>query len=294
MEQPDTLTAGDRGLASAFYLLNATSLLEASIGVAWQAAFARAINEHVPLSRQALVFAGVWLVYAADRWLDARKPDEFLPTSYRHRFAVRHQRALLTLWAVVLLSSLTLAASCLHPEEWRGCLLLLAAALGYTVLVQSSQLTARRFVRSGAKQVAVAALFAAGVTLFVAPAGQPRVLLAPTLAFFSVALLNLLVITGREHQHERQRVQTPSLCGPCRSLGRVVTVALGAALAALAFACLQRFPTAVRPGLWGSLAASWFALLGLQQVAGKWLTTDACHVLADLALLVPPLAWLWL
>jgi hypothetical protein len=294
MEQPAALTAGDRGLASAFYLLNATSLLEASIGVAWQAAFAHAVNAHVPLSRQALVFAGLWLVYTADRWLDARKPGEYLPTSYRHRFAVRHQRALLALWGVVLLSSLALAARYLHPEEWRSCLLLLAAALGYTALVQSSQPTARWFVRSGAKQVAVAALFASGVTLFVAPAGQHRILLAPTLAFFGVALFNLLVITGREHQHERAWTRATSHCGPCRSLGRIVAVALGAALAALAFAGLERFPNAVWPGLWGTLAASWLALLGLRQVAGKWLTTDACHVLADLALLVPPLTWLWL
>lgn len=290
MEQPAARTPRVRGLVLPFYLLNATSLLEASIGVAWQAAFAHAVGQRVSGARQTLLFACLWLVYTADRWLDARKTTEFRPTSYRHRFAVRHQRGLLWVWAVVLLSSLALATRSLLPQEWRSCLLVLGVVLGYTVLVQRSQLGTHWFVRSGAKQLAVAAIFTTGITLFIWPATLPGLLLSPGLAFFGVALLNLLVITEKESQQAplRGRTAPPRVR---RWLAGVVAAAFGAALILPYF---LRLPTALKPGLWGALGVSLLALLGLHQAAGKSLTTDTCHALADFALLVPPLAWLWL
>jgi predicted small integral membrane protein len=236
-----------------------------------------------------LLFSGVWLVYTADRWLDARELKPGHHGTFRHAFARTYRTPLLAAWLVTLMASVALACLVLSRNEWLRCSGLLAAALGYTAVVQGAHPWQLRFCTSGAKQVAVAGLFASGVALFTQPGGVfPPALRAPCLGFFCLALLNLGLIATWECEHDAAAAADALVWA-----GRGVPDALLAALIGAVFlsGSLAWLAPAANPNLWRPLSAAFVMLLGLR-VFGSKLPADTQHSLADLALLAPP--WLWL
>ena len=147
--------------------------LEAPLVAAlWQRLLAQTLG--VPLGwPQTLLGAGVWLVYAADRWLDARGEGEL---SVRHTFYRRYRLPIAALWFVILALSLGLALTRLGALE-------LAAGLALSALA-SIYLLRRHGARGQPwKELEVALLFGLGGGFFPLLAGAPllphRELLAP-------------------------------------------------------------------------------------------------------------------
>jgi hypothetical protein len=283
---PESATVGV--IAGVLRWLNATALLESAVGITWQALFAGARGDHVAWSRRVLLFAGLWLVYTADRWLDARNLVPTPRTSYRHRFAHEHSRALAVCWLVVLMSSVGFAVTVLSAAEWRRGVLLVLGAVAYTVCIHFGRRRLTVLAHAGVKEVAVAGLFTLGITLFSARTeSSPLTLLAPNLAFFGLALLNLVWIAELERQQDRAHALASIAQGPVAAQSGVRALALLCVASGLSANALQ--------GAWG--APHWaafiasFAALAAVRRHGEHLSTDTSHALADAALLLPLAVW---
>ena len=99
---------------TALALWHLLSLDAPTVAALWTLFIARCSHLTLPRTALAAMFVAVWMIYAADRLLDARLLDTGLPESRtsppgleaRHRFHHRHRTAFLT---VILLGSLALA-----------------------------------------------------------------------------------------------------------------------------------------------------------------------------------------
>jgi hypothetical protein len=120
--------------------------------------------------------ATVWLIYVADRLLDAARLNLYVPHTLRHGFHLRHRKVFLPLWIVVLAINAFVVTHYLPHELLRGGLLLASAVLIYGASVHFSPLRSHMFAgaarrrpswRHIPKEVRVGFLFALGVSLSV-------------------------------------------------------------------------------------------------------------------------------
>jgi len=236
---------------------NLLSLDAPVVAVLWQILFARCFQVPVDALAATLLLATVWLIYAADRTLDAWRGDVHSP---RHEFYRRHWRALLPVWITVLGF-----AACVAAERVPGGLflrgsILLAAVAVYFALVHSSILRLH-------KEAAVGVIFALGASLVAwekvkTPADATTILL-----FSGLCWMNCIAI----QKWEGEKLDwSPS----------IAAIALACAAATLLYAH--------RPVLGGAELASAFGFLLLDRVRPR-LSADAVRVLADVALLSPVL-----
>jgi len=234
------------------------------VAIAWQLLLARAFAISIETHQALIVASGVWLGYAADRWLDARKGRTRI--SSRHRFSKRWQWSLLTAWTSLLISALSLSLLTLEPAELRRGLALTALALGYTLV---AQLGRKLCWHSAFKSIATASLVAASSALFLWPAlmGSPASLLALA-SVWLLFLLNCLLIRTWEG---------PEKSSPLPASSKLA----GAAALGLAALCLSRYPA-----ISIASALSMACLIGLHSVRER-LDGDSLRIGADLCLLTP-------
>ena len=237
---------------------NLLSLDAPLVAVLWQTLFLRCLGAPVRWLPALLLFLTVWLIYVADRLLDARTGWTKTP---RHEFYRRNFRKALNTWIVVLAATAGLVCWGLtYPVLLRG-FAMLAAVFLYLVAVH--QLSSGVWV--GLKEAAVAVLFALGTSL---PAwGSVR---SPhdalTVVLFSILCwVNCIAIEQWEN-------------GPAR-----LPVSVIAGIIAVGGLVLLHHD---RPILAGAESASLFALVLLDGMHHK-LSRDALRVLADVALLTP-------
>src|SRR5690606_5390744 len=110
-----------------------------------------------------ILAAAVWLVYAADRWIEGFLVAPGAMLTQRHDFHQRHRRPIAVIWAVVLLAGVGTALRCLDLREITAGLLLLAPVLLYLL---SHQLLHRHHPWRIPKELCIAVLFAAGTACF--------------------------------------------------------------------------------------------------------------------------------
>src|SRR5665213_2425999 len=134
---------------------NLLSLDAPIVAVLWQILFARCFQVPVDGLAALLLLLTVWLIYSADRTLDAWKGDCHSP---RHEFYRRWWRQLFPLWMSVLGLTGWLAAEHLSSGLFLRGVILLAAIGVYFALVHSG-------ILRGPKEAAVGVLFALGASL---------------------------------------------------------------------------------------------------------------------------------
>ena len=180
-------------------LLNNLCLLEPLVAIAWQAIFAKAAAVALEGHHYALLFAGLWLGYAADRWLDVRSAT---PEAPRHVFAHRHCRSFLRAWLVLFASALALAFWKLSLREWGASLALAGSGIAYLSLVHAPignphvAVWRARLLR---KELWVSVIYGAGVGVLVWCNTVPSLALLVAQALFAaLVLLNLLGIARLE------------------------------------------------------------------------------------------------
>lgn len=153
------------------------SLDAVMVAVVWQQLLMRGFCRHSS-TWPACVSLGatVWLIYVADRLLDATKLDLSVPHTLRHEFYLRHCRPFLALWILVLATTTFVVTHYLPHEILRGGLLLASAVLIYGASVHflptrshaASDLSSRFAGRVRVpKEIRVGVLFAIGVSLSV-------------------------------------------------------------------------------------------------------------------------------
>ena len=182
------------------------SLDAPSVATVWTLAVASAVGLHLPWASPAAMFIAVWMLYAADRLLDARPlPGGQTPPELeeRHRFHQRHRRAFLIVIAisacvlVALLRGIDLHAMRIYT--------LLATLLGAWFLI----IHARPLPGDGAhrlpKELAVGIFFPAAVFIpTVARLPQLRPDLLPiALLLATTCSLNCLFLYAWEHPSQR-------------------------------------------------------------------------------------------
>jgi len=255
------------------------SLDAPTVAALWTWFIARA--SHVLLSPAALLAMAlaVWILYAADRLLDARHlNDPRNELEARHLFHHRHRRAFLigiTLAALALAAVLpSLPAPSIHLYLVEGALL-----IGWFLVLHATPVSHRL-----PKEIAVGLFFAAAVfipTVAREPALRPGLLPAAAL-FAALCGLNCLFIYAWEHEtpgtiakraHPTTRLALAHLLALT-----ILTAAVGAALALLHLSSSRLIPAAC------ALAALLLLLLDRNR---RQFSRTSLRAAADLALLTP-------
>jgi hypothetical protein len=249
-----------RSIASPLALWHLLSLDAPTVAALWTWFIARANHIRLPVGSVAGMALAVWVLYAADRLLDARVLDArshvgdlHHELEARHYFHHRHHRAFVIGMA---LAGATLAA--LLPT--------LPAAAIRLYLVESALLLVWFLILHGThkahrlpKEIAVGLFFAAATFIptvsrapFVASAALRFTLAPATLLFAALCSLNCLFIYAWEHEapgHGSARLPHPTTRLALRHL---TALAVGIAVAAavlMLFKSLSPWPIAAACGI---------------------------------------------
>lgn len=281
METSIQAIANDRppspGLLALWHLL---SLDAPAVAALWCWFVARAIHRALPSTIPAAVFLAVWLLYAADRLLDARAGKRL---EARHIFHWQHRRAF-----ALAMGAATVVLACLL-RDLTVVQLRLYVALGVLLLGWFGLIHFYRKDKpeSLPKELAPGAFFAAAVFLPILPeAGLPAAnpgaisLLLTACMFGMVCSLNCLYIFAWEHDAHEPTHAHPTTRVAVRWLTPLAIFCLVAPLVGMAFA-----PPDLRLILFAiALAAA--LLPGLDRVRVH-LDRTKLRAAADLVLLTP-------
>ena len=242
---------------------NLLSLDAPLVALLWQTLFIRCFRVPRDGANQALpsilLVSAVWLIYTADRALDAWRGACSRP---RHEFYRRHWRGVLPVWALVLATTAWLAWTQLpNPVFQRGAWLACAVAV-YFAAVHGLR-------HRWPKEAAVAVIFALGASLAAWTRLETRADALTVILFSCLCWLNC---TGIEQW------ENPAAGAPHRFPVGLLAGCVGLAAILILFHD--------RPVLASAEAASAAALFLLDR--GRLnLSSDAVRVLADAALLSP-------
>jgi hypothetical protein len=262
------------------------SLDAPSVAAVWTLFLARCAGLKLPWVEPLAMFLAVWMIYAADRLLDARSLDAPQPRGdgleQRHRFHHAHRRAFLS---GIVAGALALVYL-LHHTDDRALHLyaLLATLLAAWLLVVHASAWSRG--KRLPKEIAVGLFFAAAV--FIPTIGRLpglRVQFLPSAVVFAcVCALNCLFLYAWEHPHSRTGAHGSTRWATAHLNGLAALLMVSSALLAMA----QRGRVGEAPAL--ACAGSAGLLWGLHRVRGRFLAVDL-RAAADLVLLTP-LFWL--
>jgi len=180
------------------------SLDAPTVAALWTVFAAHCSGVLLPWRSAAAMFLAVWMLYAADRLLDARllEANAAAPDlEERHRFHYRHKGLFL---AGILGASVTLAVLLRHidPASLRLYVLLGCLLFAYFFLIHIHRSPAHRLP----KELAVGLFFPAAIFIpTVARAPELRLALAPgAVLFAAVCTLNCLYLYAWEHPGSRE------------------------------------------------------------------------------------------
>ncbi len=247
------------------------------IAALWQSLFAHAFGAALGWPYTLLLYAAVWLIYSADRWLDGRSLGADARTR-RHRFYARHYRTVFWVWWLVFACTFAASILLLTWAELSGGAALGALLLGY--LAQRH----RGDQQTQPKEVQIAVIFALGVVFLPLFSGVHLWLLVGGGLFGVLIFLNCALIARWEGDLDRESapfaVRAPKIAARLGPL--TLGFALFCSVGGIVFEPV-RLPFA-------ALNLSAFLLYGLEHLAPR-LGPAARRVLADAALLTP-LLWL--
>jgi hypothetical protein len=278
----DHLVAGrDQGARKLWLWPNLLSLDAPLVAVLWQVLFVRCFHAAMGALPAILLVASVWLIYAADRAMDAWRGERL---SARHRFYQAHWRVFVPVWIAVLAGSAWLALTELPAALLLRGLMLLAAVLVYFFAVHGRKAacgwepsrgwkTWRGAVSPAvmSKEGTVGLLFALGASLAAWTNVRTLADAAAIALFFVLCWINCAAIQKWESHAWGAEAGWP-----------VRSAAIGVALVAGALLWMHR------PVLGGAEMASAFAFVWLDRSEHR-LSPEALRVLADVALLSPVL-----
>ena len=249
---------------------NLLSLDAVVVVIYWQSLFIKSVHAPAHYAASLVLALTVWLIYTADRLLDSAQL-QYAPRTERHRFSLEHRRPLVAAFCLAAgLTAFLLPFLQTDVMVWGACLAAVVAI--YFLVVHFSPPLLRRF---WPKEYVVGLIFASGAALpawAAAQSGRTQMLL-PVLLFAGLCTLNCLSIEAREARPKLSPAIIPF------ALALLAASLFGAMAGALD----------VRP-LFCALAVAFISLAYLQAHAAS-LPPSVFRVLADLALLSPPLVW---
>jgi hypothetical protein len=239
---------------------NLLSLDAPIVALFWQILFVRCFHGSLGLLPAALLAVAVWLIYVADRTLDAWRGSSDQP---RHEFYKRYWRTVLPIWIAALGVAGWLAWSRLPgPLFVEG----VAVASGTGLYLAAVHLAPGLLRRANSKESAVAVLFGLGASLAAWPGVQTTADVLAIALFSVLCWMNCAAIDDWERGDALRR-----------------SVIVAASAVALIAACLLREH---RPILGAAETAGALGLVLLDRSRGRY-SAEALRVLADVVLLTP-------
>jgi hypothetical protein len=258
------------------------SLDAPAVALLWQWLLARVAPMPLAWFHAFILGAAVWLVYAADRWIEGWRlvPEQVL--TQRHWFYLRWRWPVFAVWLVVAATGLTAAFTQLRSREIAAGFIVLAPVLIYLL---SHQLVHRDHPWRVPKELCVALLFTAGASCFqIADApGAVRVLFIPLALFAGLCLANCALISFWETEVDRTHGQTSLALQFPRGHRLVRLLPWLLALFAAGFAARE---TGLRQTAALCAAASG-GLLGAVDLAHARCGRQLARVLVEVALMTP-------
>lgn len=268
------------GLPVDWHLL---SLDAPTVAVLWAWSLARATEVHPSGSALAVLGIGTWLIYVADRLLDASSPTH-TALRERHFFHARHRRAFLTTSAAAALLLLALI-SVMPPAARSEDTLVFGVSMLYFAIVHVPAIHVECWFP---RELAVGAVFACATTIpaWSAPDSPHAELILPVLLFAGLCSLNCIAIETWERSAQRARAHT------------VPSIAMGLALASAVLVLIPDLRTLVTFRLSLSTFVSATLLFALDRLHHRVTQPDLepanvarflliLRVAADAALLTP-------
>lgn len=256
------------------------SLDAPTIAALWTWFIAVTSGIHLPITSPLAMFTAVWMLYAADRLLDAGQVNPG-PLEARHLFHHHHRTAFL---ACIALASVILAMLLprIPPEAIHLYLILGGLTFGYFILIHATS-SAHRLP----KEFAVGLFFAAA-TFIPTVARDPSLrlpLLPPALLFAALSTLNCLFIYAWEHDPERHTLfadhpahATTRFALRHLSFFAIIIILAGAILSVFSRADSWPIPFAI------TLSAILLLLLHYRR---RYIAATPLRAAADLVLLTP-------
>ena len=258
------------------------------VAVCWQALFARMAGVTPDTGHMLMLGGCVWLIYAADRWIDGWRLRDGQTATQRHRFYARHRWKILPLWLAVFVAGSVSVWTVLSAAQLRAGFALAGLAGAYVVIHQGIH---RSRLSGLPKEVLAASIFAAGCAL----CPGTTAVVDHALGFFPAVVLfaclcfsNIVMIASWEKEVDRAQ-GNPSLALQWRSAGAAARyVALLVVVMAVAMFLYDHGRT---HGAFLALGASALLLLGVDALEPRF-GSRAARVIADAVLLVPLLIFL--
>jgi hypothetical protein len=248
------------------------SLDAPTVSATWTIFIARAAHVALPLFAPAAMFVAVWIIYAADRLMDARRQHNL---EARHRFHGQHRAGFQTALAVAAIAMLPLIAA--MPIRTRHAYLALGAML--VLWLALIHLFGRQL--RVPKELAVGFFFSAAVFIPTVSRSSHIGLVLPALVFANLCSLNCLFIYSWEHPQDQFSTKPHATT----AFGLRVLEGIAVASIALPLAMIPLASLSARPILLAASLAAAF-LLALHRVRVRIDRTDL-RAAADLALLSP-------
>lgn len=269
-----------------------------TVATVWTAFIARCAGFSLPWPDLMASFAGVWMIYAADRLLDARVIDANDSSSCseledRHRFHHRYRNFFMA-GMVVAATALALLLPHLHTDALVLYAMLAILLSVWLLMIHMAPSAGRRRLP---KELAVGIFFAAAVFIpTVARFPAIKLQMLPVAGLLAAACtLNCLYLYAWEHPNERTRIRAHWTT--LIALHRLTSLSVSVGVLALVYAGLTlfRFRHASMPALACAgpalaCAGSVALLLWLNHRRGQ-ISKLKMRALADLVLLTPLLVW---
>lgn len=252
------------------------------VAVLWQALFARKIGVRLDWHDPVLLGLAVWIVYAADRWIEGwLLPPEVVQTQ-RHLFYIRRRRPVFVVGLAAILAVLVIAVARLDAREFKAGFLLLIPTLLYLF---SHQLLHRHHPLRVPKEIVIAVIFALGcaVAPAVAAPGEIPALAVPVTLFALLCFANCALIASWEKEVDALHGQT-SLALQLKGRWTLIH-ALPWLLAVAALVSVVLNPAPSHPGAFCAAASG--LLLGLLDLAQPRLGRETARAWVDFALMTP-------
>jgi hypothetical protein len=250
--------------------------------LAWQPLLARSAGISLGWYHRFILGAGVWLAYAADRWIEGWRLDPGQVQTQRHWFYQQARWPVAAVWLAVLVAAVTISFDRLSRAELTAGFVLLGPVGLYLL---SHQLVHRQHPWRAPKELCVALLLAGGAACFpVAPRPGAMISLAVPLALFGLlCFANCLLISHWENEVDRAHGQT-SLARQFPH-GRPLAHALPWAVAGGAATLFFAGAGPLRGVAVSSVASG--ILLGTLDHAHRRIGRQLARALADLTLMTP-------
>ncbi|MEO7099499.1 MAG: hypothetical protein ABI162_09070 [Luteolibacter sp.] len=187
--------------------LTVLSLDAPLVAVVWQALFARGIHVQLPWHDPVLLGLAVWIVYAADRWIEGWRLAPEVVQTPRHFFYIRHRWPVFWVGLAVMAATAIIAFTHLENREFKAGFLLLIPTLLYLF---SHQLLHRHHPLRLPKEICIAVIFALGCALAPAVQASDRILMLylPALLFCLLCFANCALIAVWEKEVDASHGQT--------------------------------------------------------------------------------------